>query len=147
MKIAVGADHAGWEVKEYLIKFLKQEGHEVQDMGTFNNKVSVDYPDYAYKVASFVSQGLAERGILICGSGVGVAITANKVKGVRAALANNVELARLSRAHNNSNVLALGARLTDLNTIIKIVKIWLTTDFEAGRHQQRLNKISDLEGR
>lgn len=145
MKIAIGADHAGWQVKESLIKLLSQEGHEVYDVGTFNSDVPVDYPDYAYKVATLVSQGQFERGILICGSGVGVSIVANKVKGVRAVLASNVELARLSRAHNNSNVLALGARLTDLNTIIKIVQAWLKTPFEAGRHQLRLNKINSLE--
>lgn len=145
MKIAIGADHAGWQVKEAIVKLLRQEGHTVQDVGTFNGDVPVDYPDYAYKVASLVAQGQCERGILICGSGIGVCIAANKVKGVRAALVNSVELARLSRAHNNSNVLALGARLTDLNTNIKIVKTWLTTAFEAGRHQQRVSKIAKIE--
>lgn len=145
MRIAIGADHAGWQVKETIVKLLRQEGHTVHDVGTFSGDVPVDYPDYAYKVANLVAQGEYERGILVCGSGIGVSIVANKVKGIRAALVNSVELAKLSRAHNNSNVLALGARLTDLNTTIKIVKTWLATEFEAGRHQQRLSKIAKLE--
>src|SRR5262245_47459001 len=144
MKIALAADHAGFEEKEKIKKTLDEIGVEYTDMGT-NSPDSVDYPDYARKVGEAVAGGEYDQGLLVCGSGTGMAIAANKVHGVRAAVAWNEEIARLARQHNNANVLALGARTTPPDEIPKIVRAWFETAFEGGRHAQRVNKISELE--
>lgn len=144
MKIVIGADHAGFELKEKIKTFLAARGDDVVDVGT-DSADSVDYPDYGKKVAEGVSSGLFERGVVVCGSGIGMAITANKLSGVRAAVANDEESARLGRLHNDVNVLSVGARLTSPETAEKIVSVWLSTDFEGGRHQRRLDKINDIE--
>jgi len=144
MKIALAADHAGYEEKEKLKSELDTLGVEYTDMGTDSN-ASVDYPDYARKVAEAVAKGDFERGILLCGSGAGMAIAANKVPGIRSAVAWNEEIARLSREHNNTNVLALAARFTADYEIKNIVKAWLETEFDAGRHERRVEKITKIE--
>ena len=144
MKISIGSDHAGFELKKTIAGWLSQQGHEIIDKGTFSLD-SVDYPDFAQKVAKDVSEGLSERGIVVCGSGVGVSIAANKIKGIRAANCYNEEIAALSRAHNDANVLALGARFLNAEMALKITQVWLATEFEGGRHQRRVEKISQLE--
>lgn len=144
MKIAIGSDHAGFEEKEKLKNTLDQLGVEYTDMGT-NSTESVDYPDYARKVGEAVADGEYEKGILVCGSGTGMAIAANKVPGVRAAVAWNEEIARLSRQHNDTNVLSLAARFIPDEEQEKIVKTWLETDFEGGRHAARVEKIEQIE--
>ncbi len=144
MKIALAADHAGYEEKEKLKQTLDEIGVEYDDLGT-NSADSVDYPDYARKVAEAVGRGDYEQGLLVCGSGTGMAITANKVRGVRAAVAWNEEIARLARQHNNANVLSIGARVTPEADIPKIVKAWFAADFEGGRHDGRVKKISEVE--
>ena len=144
MKIALAADHAGFEDKENLKKTLDEIGVAYDDMGTFSCD-SVDYPDYARKVGEAVADGEYDRGLLLCGSGTGMAIAANKVPGVRAAVAWNEDIARLSRQHNNANVLALPARFVPQDEIDKIVKAWLSADFEGGRHERRVEKIEQLE--
>lgn len=142
--IAVGADHAGFELKTLLVEHLKENGYDVQDVGTHSEE-SVDYPDYAAKVAKTVASRRAGKGILVCGSGLGVAIAANKIDGVRAVTANTAELARLSRLHNDANVLAVGARIIEPGTAKEIVDSWLQTEYEGGRHQRRVDKITRLE--
>ena len=144
MKIAIAADHAGFEEKEKVKKTLDEIGVEYTDMGT-NSTESVDYPDYARKVGEAVAAGEFDKGILVCGSGTGMAIAANKVPGVRAAVAWNEEIARLSRQHNNANVLSLAARYIPDEEQEKIVKAWLETDFEGGRHERRVEKIEQIE--
>ncbi|MEZ5423307.1 MAG: ribose 5-phosphate isomerase B [Pyrinomonadaceae bacterium] len=144
MKIALAADHAGYEEKEKLKSELDELGVEYTDMGT-DSEASVDYPDFARKVAEAVAKGEFERGILLCGSGAGMAIAANKVPGIRSAVAWNEEIARLSREHNNTNVLALAARFTADHEIKNIVKAWLDADFEGGRHERRIEKITKIE--
>ncbi len=135
-KIALAADHAGFEEKEKMKATLNEIGVEFDDMGTFSGE-SVDYPDYARKVAEAVSRGEYEQGLLVCGSGTGMAISANKVKGVRAAVAWNEDIARLARQHNNANVLSLAARYTPDEEIKKILKAWFDADFEGGRHESQ----------
>lgn len=144
MKIALAADHAGYEEKEKLKQTLDEIGVVYDDLGT-NSEDSVDYPDYARKVAEAVGRGEYEQGLLVCGSGTGMAITANKVRGVRAAVAWNEEIARLARQHNNANVLSIGARVTPEADIPNIVKAWFAADFEGGRHEGRVKKISEVE--
>ena len=144
MKIAIGADHRGFRAKEHLKKFLQGLGHAAKDFGTFSED-SVDYPDYAEKVARAVAGGEYERGILICDSGIGVCIAANKIPNIRAALCWNEETARMSRAHNDANILCLAASFTSEELMEKIVKVWLSTSFEGGRHARRVNKIRALE--
>jgi len=144
MKIAIAADHAGFEEKKKVKKTLDALGVAYEDMGTYSLD-SVDYPDYARKVAEAVSRGDYEQGLLVCGSGTGMAITANKVRGVRAAVAWNEEIARLARQHNNANVLSIGARVTPVEDIPGIVKAWFAADFEGGRHERRVTKISEVE--
>lgn len=146
MQIAIGSDHAGFERKQEIIEHLQSLGHIVLDLGTFS-KDSMDYPDIAVEVAQKVAQNLVERGILICGSGIGVSIVANKTEGVRAANCVNEEMALLSRQHNDANVLALGERLVDKTTALNMVDIFLSTPFEGGRHEQRVSKIHGLTGR
>jgi ribose 5-phosphate isomerase B len=144
MKIALASDHAGYAEKERLKTVLTDLGIEFEDLGTAS-EASVDYPDFARKVAEQVAQGKVEQGLLVCGSGTGMAITANKVPGVRAAVAWSEEIARLARQHNDANVLAIGARTTPPADIPKIVRAWFATDFEGGRHADRVAKISEVE--
>lgn len=139
MKISIGSDHAGFDYKKEIIAFLNPE-NEVKDKGTFTNE-SCDYPDFAHAVATSVETGESELGILICGSANGVAITANKHKGIRAAIAWGTELAQLARQHNNANVLCLPARFISLEEARKCVEVFLSTPFEGGRHQKRVEKI------
>lgn len=143
-KIALAADHAGFEEKEKLKATLDEIGVEFDDMGTYTAE-PVDYPDLARKVAEAVSRGDYEQGLLVCGSGTGMAIAANKVRGVRAAVAWNEEIARLARQHNNANVLSLAARYTPDDELKKIVKAWFAADFEGGRHERRVEKITETE--
>jgi ribose 5-phosphate isomerase B len=144
MKIAMGADHAGYLLKDRIRQYVADRGHQVVDEGT-NSSDSVDYPDYALRVAEDVAAGRAERGILVCGSGIGMAISANKVPGIRAANISNEYEAQLSREHNNLNVLTLGARILEESDAMHIVQIWLDTPFSGGRHSGRLDKIHDIE--
>lgn len=144
MKIALASDHAGYAEKERLKPLLRELGLEVEDLGTVSEE-SVDYPDYARKVAERVARGEAQQGVLVCSSGTGMAITANKVPGVRAALAWSEETARLARQHNDANVLAIGARTTPPEEIPKIVRAWFAASFEGGRHAARVEKISEIE--
>jgi ribose 5-phosphate isomerase B len=144
MKIAIGADHAGYELKEKVRRWLVQHGIDVDDRGT-NSSESVDYPDYARAVAEEVSRKDADFGILVCGSGIGMAIAANKVPGVRAANVGSEHEAELSRAHNDANVLTLGARLMDEHNAFQILDVWLSTPFAGGRHQRRVDKIAGIE--
>ena len=141
--IALGADHAGFAYKEKIKELLKSMGLEFQDFGTQSTE-STDYPDYAHRVADAVSSGKAEYGILVCGTGIGMSIVANKHNGVRASNVESVEAARLAREHNNANILAIGARLTSWEHAIEIIKIFLATTFEGGRHQRRIDKIHTL---
>jgi ribose 5-phosphate isomerase B len=143
--IALGADHAGFPLKQALKSWLAARGHLVVDLGTHSGE-PVDYPDYAGAVADAVSTGRAERGVLVCGSGIGMAMAANKVQGIRAAVATDVATARLSREHNDANVLALGARLTPADEAEHIVEAWLDTAFAGGRHARRVQKLADLDG-
>ena len=146
MRIALASDHAGYTEKERLKALLADLGVEFDDLGT-GSEDSVDYPDYARKVAEQVADGRVEQGLLVCGSGTGMAITANKVPGVRAAVAWSEETARLARQHNDANVLAIGARTTPPGDIPKIVRAWFATKFEGGRHAERVGKICDVERR
>jgi ribose 5-phosphate isomerase B len=146
MRIALASDHAGYEEKERLKALLLDLGVDFDDLGT-GSEESVDYPDYARKVAERVADGRVEQGLLVCGSGTGMAITANKVPGVRAAVAWSEETARLARQHNDANVLAIGARTTPPTDIPNIVRAWFATPFEGGRHAARVEKISDVERR
>lgn len=140
MKIIVGCDHGGFELKEKIIPFLLSEGYEVEDIGTYSTD-SVDYPLYAVKVAEAVVRGSADRGILICGSGIGMCITANRTPGIRAVQASEPYSARMSRRHNNSNVLCLGGRFIGPDLAREIIDAWLKEDFEGGRHQRRVDMI------
>ncbi|MBM3399421.1 MAG: ribose 5-phosphate isomerase B [Bacteroidetes bacterium] len=142
MNLAIGSDHAGFKLKNELLVHLLEKGLELQDFGP-DTADSVDYPDYAHKVAESVSTGENNLGILICGSGNGVCITANKHKGIRAALAWEEEIAALARQHNNANVLCVPARFVSKTKAYKIVDAWLDTKFEGGRHQNRVSKIED----
>ncbi len=144
MDIAVGADHAGFELKEKVKQELERLGHRVEDVGTHSSE-SVDYPDFAAQVARRVAAGRAERGILVCGTGTGMAMAANKVAGVRAASVTDAAAARLSREHNDANVLGLGARLIEEPRALEIVRAWLEAEFAGGRHQRRVEKISEIE--
>lgn len=143
-KIAIAADHAGFEEKELVKRTLDELGVEYDDFGTVSTE-SVDYPDYAKKVAEGVARGDYEQGLLVCGSGTGMAIAANKVPGVRAAVAWNEDIARLAREHNDANVLSLAARFTPAEEIDKIVRSWLAAKFDGGRHQRRVDKIAEIE--
>lgn len=144
MKIALGADHAGYELKNIIRHHLQRQGIEVQDEGT-NSADSVDYPDYARLVALGVSRRRVDKGILVCGSGIGMAISANKVAGIRAANVTSGYEAQMSREHNDSNVLALGARILEAQDALQIVDAWLATPFAGGRHQRRVEKIAAME--
>jgi len=143
-KIAIGSDHAGFRLKEFVKKLLQEKGFEVIDVGTYSEE-RCHYPEYAKKVAQMVSNGEVPRGILVCGSGIGMSIVANKFKGVRAALCHNIYSAKFSRLHNDSNVLCLGGRVTGEDLTREIVETWLNTPFEGGRHSERLGIISQIE--
>ena len=140
----MGADHAGFALKEALKGFLQQEGHEVLDVGT-DSEETVDYPDFCAAAARAVADGRAERGIVLGGSGQGEQLAANKVRGVRAALCNDLHLAELSRRHNDANVLAMGGRIVAVPLAQEIVRTWLATPFEGGRHARRLEQVAEIE--
>lgn len=144
MKIAIGCDHAGVNEKNQLIDFLVKNGYEVENFGT-DTADSVDYPDIALPVANAVKDGKVDRGILICGTGVGIGICANKVNGIRCALCGDEAVAKLCRQHNNANMISMGARVIDVEKMKKIVTAFLTTEFEGGRHQKRVDKITNIE--
>ena len=146
MKIALGSDHAGYEAKISLREHLCQQGHECLDLGT-DGESSCDYPDYAAAVGRAVSLGKVDRGVLVCGTGIGMSISANKVDGVRAALCHDEQTARMSREHNDANVLCLGARILGEGQSLKIVDSWLVASFAGDRHARRVLKISALEKR
>jgi len=139
-KICISSDHAGYKLKEYIKTYLINKEISLIDLGPFEIK-SVDYPDYAKKVARRIASKRSDAGILVCGSGTGMAISANKVKGIRAAVCYNVKSTRLSRQHNNANIIALGSRLTKKNEAMKLIKVFLNTKFEGGRHLRRIKKI------
>jgi ribose 5-phosphate isomerase B len=145
MKIAIGADHAGFALKEALREALRADGHEVEDFGT-DSAASTDYPDYAAAVGRAVTEGRAERGVLVCSTGVGMSIAANKLHGVRAALATNPDEVRLTREHNDANIVAFGARYTAPGAAVEMARLFLATPFEGGRHQRRVDKMMALEG-
>ncbi len=144
MSIAIGCDHRGLNLKQFVIKLIAEAGHSYEDFGCYTTD-SVDYPDIAKKVAEAVAKGYFERGILICSTGIGMSIAANKVKGIRAALCHDAFSAQRARQHNNANVLCLGAQ-GEQGLIPEIVEAFLTHEFEGGRHQRRVDKIRDMEG-
>ncbi|MCA9258925.1 MAG: ribose 5-phosphate isomerase B [Planctomycetales bacterium] len=146
MRIAIGSDHRGFQLKEQLIALLTSKNHEIEDVGT-NGPESVDYPDFAALVAGKVSSGAVERGILICGTGIGMAIAANKFPHVRAATCADEITAEISRRHNNLNVLCLSADMLSARTVERMVEVWVDTPFEGGRHERRLEKIYEFESR
>ncbi|GAB5466063.1 MAG: ribose 5-phosphate isomerase B [Candidatus Kapaibacteriales bacterium] len=145
MKIAIASDHAGFEYKEEIKEHLISKDLQVEDFGT-DSKDSTDYPDYAYNAAKSISDGANDRGIFICGSGTGVTMTANKVKGIRAANCFNTDMARLSREHNNALVLCIGQNVVDKDTALEMADTFLATEFEGGRHARRVDKITSLTG-
>jgi ribose 5-phosphate isomerase B len=142
--LAIGSDHGGFLLKEKIIEFLETEGIDFRDFGTYDAQ-SVDYPDFALQVAQAVASGECDRGILCCGTGIGVSITANKVPGIRAALCGDTFSARASREHNDANILALGERVIGPGLAVDIVKVWLESEFSGGRHDRRLKKIAAIE--
>lgn len=144
MRIAVGTDHRGYPIRDQIFDLLQRLGHEVEDVGTYNDE-AVDYPDIAARVAEKVSRGEVERGILICGTGLGMSIAANKFSGVRAAPCHDDLTAEMSRRHNDSNVLCLSADLLGERLVERMIELWLSTPFEGGRHARRLEKIAELE--
>jgi ribose 5-phosphate isomerase B len=147
MKIALGSDHGGYSLKQSLIPFLQERDIQVADAGTNNSEDSVDYPDFAERVSLLVSHGEADAGILVCGTGIGISIAANKVPGIRAALVTDVFMARMAKEHNNANILVLGGRVLDEKKACDLVGAWLDATFEGGRHQGRLDKITELENK
>lgn len=144
MRIAIGSDHRGVHLKGKLVELLQQMGHEVEDVGAHGSE-SVDYPDYAAAVGFRVAQGHVDRGILVCGTGIGMCIAANKIDGVRAATCHDVISAEICRRHNDVNVLCLSGDLTGERSLDNLIEKWLTTEFEGGRHERRLNKIRQIE--
>lgn len=143
MKIVLASDHGGYDLKEVIKKHLTEKGYDIMDLGT-NSEESVDYPDYGYAAGEVVANGKADKGIVFCGSGIGICIAANKVKGIRCALLTSVEMAVLAKSHNDANIISLGGRLTPPDLAIKIVDTWLTTEVEGGRHQRRIDKLNQL---
>ena len=141
--IAIGCDHGGFELKEHIVKYLKDKGVDVKDFGVYNED-SVDYPDCAAPVCKAVLSGEAERGILLCGTGIGISIAANKYKGIRAALCSDVYSAKMTKQHNNSNIICLGGRVTGRELAFMIVDAWMNAEFEGGRHQARIDKIESI---
>lgn len=143
-KFVIASDHGGLALKEAICAYLKEQGVEISDLGTMTDD-SVDYPDYGVKVARAVSTGEADKGILICGTGIGMSIVANKFPGIRAALITDDFTARMSKEHNNANIIVMGGRILSSDQARKMVQIWLETAYEGGRHQKRLDKIANLE--
>jgi ribose 5-phosphate isomerase B len=143
--IAIGSDHAGYDLKAEIIKYLEEKGYEVKDFGTSSNSCSVDYPDFGLAVAEAVRNGECEKGIIVCGTGLGISISANKVPGIRAALCTDSFMAKMSREHNDANVLAIGARVVGTGLALDIVETWLKAEFLGGRHKTRVDKISQIE--
>ena len=141
MKIAIGSDHGGIEMKDIVVAFLKKQGHTVDDAGCFT-KDSVDYPDFADKVCKSVREGICELGILVCGTGIGMSIAANRHRDIRAALCHEAYTARMSRQHNNANILCLGGRVLGIEIALDVVGTWVETPFEGGRHQRRIDMFS-----
>lgn len=146
MKIAVGCDHGGFALKKDIIELLKSRGYEIVDCGT-NSTESVDYPIFGERVARLVASGECDKGIVMCGTGIGISIAANKVKGIRCALCHDENTATMTAMHNNSNVLAMGGRVVSPELAVKIATAWLDTPFEGGRHINRINLITDIENR
>ncbi len=144
MKLAMGCDHGGFELKQAVLEFLKSKGIEVEDFGCFCTE-SVDYPLYAAKVAHAVADGKADLGILICSTGLGVSMAANKVKGIRAAVCTNEFCAEMTRRHNNANILCMGGKVVDQETALKLVDVFLNTGFDGGRHIRRVGEIAQIE--
>lgn len=144
MKIAIASDHTGVELKSEIIKYLQELGHETDDFGT-NSKESIDYPIYGKKVADEVAKGKYDGGVLICGTGIGISLAANKIKGIRAAVCSEPYSAKLSKQHNNSNIIAFGARVVGVDLAKMIVKEWVEAKFEGGRHSKRVELISKIE--
>jgi len=145
MRIIIGSDHGGYALKEVVKQHLIEQGHEVFDQGTHNGETSVDYPDYGRPVADAVVAGEYNLGIVICGTGIGISLAANKVKGARAALCTNGYMARMARAHNNANILAMGGRVIGPDLARDIVDVFLSTGFDGGRHARRVSKIMEIE--
>lgn len=145
MKIAMACDHGGLRLKNLLKEYLLVNGYEVEDFGT-NSEDSCDYPDYAGKAAKAVASGACDKGVVVCGTGIGVSITANKVNGIRCALCHDVFSAKATRAHNDSNMIAMGQRVIGEGLALEILKAWLSTEFEGGRHIQRIEKMMAYEG-
>lgn len=141
MKVAIASDHGGFQLKEAIIACLKECNLDVIDLGT-DSEASVDYPEFGRKCGVAVAEGKADRGIVCCGTGIGISIAANKVKGIRCALCTSVEMAELTRQHNDANILALGGRITDTDLALQITKAWLETEFEGGRHQRRVDLLN-----
>lgn len=144
MKIALAADHAGWPAKETIKKFITRLGHKVHDFGTFSAE-PVDYPDYTVKPARLVAARKFRFGIFLCGSGIGMSMVANKIKGIRSAFCHNKITARLARSHNDTNILSLGTRVLTISQMKQIIRVWLKTRFKGGRHLRRINKIKRIE--
>ncbi len=142
--IAIGCDHGGLEIKNAIVAYMKKTGVEFKDFGTYTED-SVDYPEYAYKVATAVSKGECEKGIICCGTGIGVAIVANKVKGVRAATVTNEFCAEMTRRHNDSNIVTMGGRVIDSDTAVRLAEIFLNTPFDGDRHTRRVDMITQIE--
>jgi ribose 5-phosphate isomerase B len=142
--IALGSDHAGFELKKVILEYLNKQGYDCKDFGTFNSS-SVDYPDFGQAVAEAIKDGECDKGIIICGTGLGISIAANKVPGIRAALCTNSFMAKMSREHNDANILALGARVIGSELALDIVDTWLKTGFSGGKHKKRIDKISLIE--
>ncbi|OGO79574.1 MAG: ribose 5-phosphate isomerase B [Clostridiales bacterium GWB2_37_7] len=146
MKIAIGSDHGGFILKGEILKHIQSKGFDVKDFGCYSAD-SIDYPDVAHEVSEAVIKGGYDRGILICGTGIGISIAANKIPGIRAALCGDCFSAKAAREHNDANILTLGERVTGVGLAKMITDIWLATEFEGGRHADRVNKITDIEGR
>lgn len=144
LKVGIGSDHGGFELKEYIKEYLEKENIEYVDYGTYSQD-SVDYPDYGEKLSKAVVSGEVDKGIAICGTGIGISIACNKVKGIRCALCSDTYSARMSVEHNNANILALGGRVLGKDLALEIVSVWLKAEFQGGRHGRRVNKISRLE--
>ena len=145
MKIALGVDHAGFKHTEAILEELERLGHEVESFGAEGESPAIDYPDPARQVAECVAEGTCERGILVCGTGMGMSIAANKVPGIRAATVHDEYTTIMSRAHNDANVMCLGGRVIDAGSAVSLVRLWLRTGYEGGRHRKRLDKIRKME--
>lgn len=144
MVLAIGSDHAGYNLKKEIVKYLEESNIKYTDFGTYSCD-SVDYPDYGFKVAEAVKEGKCDRGIVICGTGLGISMVANKVPGIRAALCTNSYMAKMAIEHNDCNILALGERVVGVGLALDIIEAWLNSEFEAGKHKKRVGKISEIE--